>query len=198
MKTSFRLVILSLVFLFFVSSPFESLTKAGSGEEKGPEPTIIMVQVIIVPYCSLPPECITKPVEVSNPPAQKPVDPLRQKVAGLTKRELTDEEIDTVLIIASLIEKEGKDSFDKPIISAIIWNRLKKGMRLQLDVAPDTYKQAGLPSAKITEPGLESIEAALNPAKTDSLFFMHDRTGQIRYTAKFSEHLENVKKYLKF
>ena len=100
-----------------------------------------------------------------------------------------------VLIIASMIEKEARARRERPLVSAVIYNRLHAGMPLQLDatirygldVAPteslresqlndptpyNTRIHTGLPPTPIANPGLASIEAAAHPAKVDYLYFV--------------------------
>lgn len=134
----------------------------------------------------------------------------------------------TGLKIASLIQREAGGSADMPIISGIIWNRLDKGMKLEIDATMqytrgknpsassgqagwwgavdlaekktdspfNTYLYKGLPPRPICNPGLEAIEAALNPAGTDCLFYLHDADGQIHCAKTYQEHKENISKYL--
>src|SRR3954469_13654369 len=100
-----------------------------------------------------------------------------------------------VLIIASMIEKEAAAPEDRPKISSVIYNRLKAGMRLEIDATiryglkippteslhqsqledPNPYntrKHYGLPPTPIANPGLASMQAAAHPAKTPYLFFV--------------------------
>ncbi len=135
----------------------------------------------------------------------------------------------TGLKIASLIQREAGGSEDMPIISGVIWNRLDKGMRLEIDAtmqytrgksdpstgsgqagwwgqvdlaekktnsAFNTYLYKGLPPRPICNPGLEAIKAALNPAETDCLFYLHDADGQIHCAKTYQEHKENISNYL--
>ncbi len=128
----------------------------------------------------------------------------------------------TGLKIASLIQREAGGTSDMPIIAGVIWNRLDKGMKLEIDatlqyvkgevngnwwshVDPvdkrldspfNTYLNKGLPPMPIANPGLPAIEAALNPAETDCLFYLHDADRQIHCARTYAEHLENIKKYL--
>jgi uncharacterized YceG family protein len=99
-----------------------------------------------------------------------------------------------VLIIASMVEKETLAPEERPLVAAVIYNRLKAGMtlgidatlRYGLDIPPtesirqshldsdnpyNTRKLAGLPPTPIANPGLASIQAAAHPAKVDYLFF---------------------------
>ena len=101
------------------------------------------------------------------------------------------------VILASIIEKETKSVEERPIVAGILMNRLNSGMPLQVDVAPETYKTAGLPVAPIANPGLVSLEAAANPANTDYWYYLHDSSGQIHYAKTLEEQDANIKEYLK-
>ncbi|MCX6731434.1 MAG: endolytic transglycosylase MltG [Candidatus Parcubacteria bacterium] len=101
-----------------------------------------------------------------------------------------------VLVMASLLEKESRLTEERKIISGILWKRLKAGMPLQVDCAPDTYICGGLPSAPICNPGLDSIGAALNPVESEYWYYLHDKKGIIHYAKKFEEHKINEAKYL--
>ncbi|MFA5987461.1 MAG: endolytic transglycosylase MltG [Candidatus Paceibacterota bacterium] len=123
--------------------------------------------------------------------------------------------------IASLIEREAAGKRDMRLISGIIWNRIFKDMSLDIDatlqyakgsetvgwwprVVPEdkylespynTYKYEGLPPTPISNPSLASIEAALNPQKTECLFYLHDKYGRIHCSVTYKEHVKNIKKY---
>lgn len=128
----------------------------------------------------------------------------------------------TAIKIASLIQREAGGAADMPIIAGVIWNRLDKGMALQIDAtlqyvkgnATDgwwpvikgsdtsldspynTYLHKGLPPTAIASPGLSAIDAVAHPATTDCLFYLHDHDKQIHCSVTYSEHVENIKKYL--
>lgn len=129
---------------------------------------------------------------------------------------------DTAIKIASLIERESGGDTDKALISGIIWNRLNKSMKLQIDattqyilgkpgnwwpkVSPtdhktespfNTYLVNGLPPGPIANPSLASIKAAVYPAETDCFYYIHDRNKEIHCSKKYEEHLENIERYLK-
>ncbi|KKQ02039.1 MAG: Aminodeoxychorismate lyase [Parcubacteria group bacterium GW2011_GWB1_36_5] len=106
----------------------------------------------------------------------------------------TEEEI---IKIASIIEKEARGDLDRGFISGILWNRLKIDMLLQVDVAPETYKKKGLPQNPISNPGLKSISAAIHPQISSYFYFLYDKKDNIHYAKSFSEHRQNVLKYLK-
>lgn len=102
-----------------------------------------------------------------------------------------------IIIMASLIEKEAKGDIDRGYISGILWKRLSKGMPLQVDAAPETYKAKGLPKEPICNPGIKSIEASLHPVSSSYLYYLHDSEGGVHYARTFEEHKQNKLKYLK-
>ena len=124
---------------------------------------------------------------------------------------------DTV-ILASLIEKEARTTADREIVAGILLNRLKAGMPLQVDAvfgyikgrdtyspsladlainSPyNTYLHKGLPPGPIDNPGLDSLEAAANPAKTKYLYYLTDKNGVMHYATTYAEHHANQNKYL--
>ena len=102
-----------------------------------------------------------------------------------------------IITMASIIEREAKGDADRAIISGILWNRIIKNMTLQVDSAPGTYKNKGLPDTPICNPGLEAIKSALHPENSPYLYYLHDKDGIIHYAKIFAEHKQNIKKYLK-
>ena len=116
-----------------------------------------------------------------------------------------------VLIIASMVEKEAVAAKERPLVAAVIYNRLREGMVLgidatirygrnvpgteslkQSDIESDspynTRRRAGLPPTPIANPGLASIRAAARPAKVDYLFFVRKPDGVHHFfTASQSE-----------
>jgi len=101
-----------------------------------------------------------------------------------------------IIVMASLIEREAKGDADRGYISGILWNRLAKGMPLQVDSAMETYKKKGLPIEPICNPGLEAIKAAIHPVVSNYLYYLHDKNGLIHYARTFEEHKKNKLKYL--
>jgi len=121
-----------------------------------------------------------------------------------------------VLIIASIIQKEAASDEEMPLVSSVIYNRLKKGMRLQMDgtlnygkyshmkVTPErirtdkstfnTYKHKGLPPSPIGAVSLSAITAAIKPAKTDYLYFMKNDKGVHDFAKTFKTHRKNIEK----
>lgn len=147
------------------------------------------------------------------------IDKMREKFSYeiLSRMEETGMTENEVLTLASIIEKEAVVDSERPLISAVYHNRLKKKMQLQADPTAiygikssrekitredllrkspfNTYQIKGLPPGPIASPGLKSIVAALYPADVPYLFFVaqDDRTHQFSTTAE--EHLEAVKLY---
>lgn len=112
-----------------------------------------------------------------------------EKATGRTQQDL--------IIMASIIERESKGDADREIISGILWKRIKLGIALQVDAAPETYKTKGLPKNPIANPGLESIRASMYPKNSPYLYYLHDKIGAIHYARTFIEHRVNILKYLK-
>ncbi len=122
-----------------------------------------------------------------------------------------------IVTLASIIEKETGAPFERPIISSVFHNRLKKRMRLESDPTviygiPDfdgnikrihlstltpynTYKIRGLPPGPIANPGRDAIKAALYPAETDYLFFVSKKDTTHHFSTNIGEHQKAVRKY---
>ncbi|MCM2339238.1 MAG: endolytic transglycosylase MltG [Burkholderiales bacterium] len=102
-----------------------------------------------------------------------------------------------IITMASILEKESKGDEDRKLISGILWKRISIGMPLQVDAEPSTYKTKGLPSSPISNPGIEAIEAAINPMNSSYLYYLHGKEGQVHFARTFEEHKINKQKYLK-
>jgi UPF0755 protein len=125
--------------------------------------------------------------------------------------------IHKVVTLASIIEKETGASFERPIISSVFHNRLRKRMRLESDPTViyainnftgnltkkhlqthtpyNTYKIRGLPPGPIANPGKKALEAALYPEKTNYLFFVSKRDTTHQFSTTISQHNRAVRKY---
>jgi UPF0755 protein len=115
-----------------------------------------------------------------------------------------------IITLASIIEKEAQVPGERPVISSVFHNRLLAGMPLaadptikyalerpskrvyfdQLSVRSpyNTYKRRGLPPGPICNPGLESIKAAVYPARTDHYFFVAKKDGSHIFSRTWKEH----------
>ena len=127
--------------------------------------------------------------------------------------------IHEIVITASLVEKEVRTLEDKKIVSGILWKRLEWNIPLQIDAtiayitgrkttkitkeelqvdSPyNTYKYKGLPLGPISNPGLESISAAIYPEKTGYWYYLSTPEGETIFSKTLKEHNEAKVKYLK-
>jgi len=133
--------------------------------------------------------------------------------------------LDEVLILASIVEREGKTEVDRPVIAGVLLNRLDKGWPLETDAtlqyalgyqskektwwkkeltdddklvdSPyNTYQNSGLPPGPIANPGIQAIKAVIYPKKTDYMFYLHDAKGNVHYAKTLEEHERNIETYL--
>lgn len=109
-----------------------------------------------------------------------------------SKRKLSD-----IVTMASILEKEVNTTETRQTVAGILWKRLDDEMLLQVDVAPKTYKEKGLPEKPITNPGFDAIKDALNPIDTKYWYYLSDDTGKIHYAMDYEAHLKNIEKYLR-
>lgn len=136
--------------------------------------------------------------------------------SNLTKTEIVK--------IASMIEREAKNQEERPLVASVIGNRYALGMKLDIDATIqyvlgyqvdekrwwkksltfddlkinslyNTYRNAGLPPTPISNPGIESLMAAANPASSDYLFYMTDINGITHFAKTLAEHTANIQKY---
>lgn len=126
----------------------------------------------------------------------------------------------SVITLASVVEKETGASFERPQIAGVFHNRLKKRMRLQSDPTTiygiwesfkgnlrkrhllektpyNTYKVSGLPKGPISNPGLESINAVLNPNSHKYLYFVSKNDGTHVFSKTYKDHVKAVNEFQK-
>lgn len=130
-------------------------------------------------------------LDYMNKNFEKKFKDIRQEILKQGKNEKE------ILIMASILEREARGDIDREYVSGILWKRLSIGMALQVDAAPITYKERGLPKSPISNPGLEAIHASLYPKVTPYLYYLHDKEGMIHYARSFAEHKANIAKYLR-
>jgi UPF0755 protein len=133
----------------------------------------------------------------------------RMRELGMTEKE--------VLTLASLIEKEAKVDDERPLISAVFHNRLRKGIPLESDPTAiygikdlsegitkedlkrptpyNTYIIKGLPPTPIASAGINSIMAALYPADVPYMFFVSMNNGRHYFSTTISEHLRAIRRF---
>ncbi len=121
--------------------------------------------------------------------------------------------------IASVIQKESANVEEMPLVSSVIYNRINKGMKLQMDgtlnygkfshtkvtsarIKEDdslfnTYKNADVPSIPVCNVSFDAIKAAVFPAKTNYLYFMKSKSGTHDFTCNYSTHLGNIQRATK-
>ncbi len=130
-----------------------------------------------------------------------------------------------VVTVASLVERETPVDAERPLVASVFENRLAKEMPLatdpsviyaalldgryrgtiyasdlQADSPYNTYRFAGLPPGPICNPGMASLKAAMNPARTDYLYFVAasaNPSGKSRFSTTLEEHARNVQEYRK-
>ncbi|MGC8976882.1 MAG: endolytic transglycosylase MltG [Candidatus Ratteibacteria bacterium] len=127
-------------------------------------------------------------------------------------------EVKKIVTVASILEKEASLSSERRIIAGIIYKRLKKNIPiescstveyalgykkkrltksdLKIKSPYNTYIHKGLPPTPICNPGKDSLIAALNPLKTDYMFFLSKGDGTNYFSKTYTEHLEGINKYL--
>jgi len=130
----------------------------------------------------------------------------------------TKKDVHEIITMASLLEEEAKDTETRRLISGVLWKRIDIGMLLQVDAtfiyiigkntfeltlddlkidSPyNTYRYKGLPPGPISNPGIDSIKAAINPEESDYLFYLADLTGETHFSETFEEHKQKKARYL--
>jgi len=144
---------------------------------------------------------------------QKEYAALLDKIPDAAQRDLVE-----VVTVASLVEEEARIDEERTTIAAVIYNRLAKGMALQLDCtiqfalgkygqrilyedretdSPyNTYRRPGLPPGPISNPGVASLRAALQPADVDYLYFVSNADGKTHtFSTTSAEHLRAVRRF---
>lgn len=147
----------------------------------------------------------------------KKYEALSKKIFGLYDKENWYEKYIT---IASIIQKEAASKEEMSKVSSVIYNRLNKGMKLQMDgtlnyskyshtrITPkmikedkseyNTYKNKGLPDNPVCAVEVEAIKAAIKPANTDYLYFMKSADGSKHiFSNSYKKHIQVIKKVKK-
>ena len=155
--------------------------------------------------------------------AQRFIDKFNEKFALYADKFIKENiKWTTALKIASIVQREAAGKNDMPLIAGILWNRLLRGMKLEVDatvqyargktengwwspIKPEdkaidspynTYLYKGLPPHPIANPGIDAIDAVLNSAETECLYYLHDEDGKIHCAKTYEEHLKNIEQFL--
>jgi len=144
-----------------------------------------------------------------------------QELLGPSLKNFTKDEIVT---IASMVEREARHDSDRPLVASVILNRLEIGMALQIDATVqyalgfqedenrwwkksltledlklnspyNTYRNNGLPPTPIANPGFLALEAVVNPANTNYIYYVSDKNGNNHYAETLEGHNANREKY---
>lgn len=160
--------------------------------------------------------------------AQIMIDNFSRKIDITLREEMINKnlDMDRILTIASLVEREAKFAEDRPKVASVIYNRLNQGMKLDIDATVqyalgyqpetktwwkkdltfddlkiqslyNTYINNSLPPGPIANPGLSSIQAAINPDQTNYLYYVSDEEGRIHLGETFEQHQQNIETYIK-
>ncbi|MEO6536261.1 MAG: endolytic transglycosylase MltG [Candidatus Paceibacterota bacterium] len=142
-----------------------------------------------------------------------------QQIASITPQVLaSNRSFSDVVIMASILEREAQSPEDMRMVAGILWNRIDKGLPLQVDAtfgyihgengytptAADlssdslynTYRNKGLPPGPISNPGLNALLAAVTPTKTKNLYYLTGKDGLMHYAVTFEQHKKNRALYL--
>ncbi len=151
-----------------------------------------------------------------------------KKVSAEMRAEMAKQKLSLkdAVILASIVEREGRSSTDRPIIAGVLRNRLDHDWPLQADAtlqyalgyqpsektwwkkslteadkkikSPfNTYLYPGLPPAPLANPGLESLKAVIYPQASDYWFYLHDQEGAVHFAKTIEEHNANINNYLR-
>jgi UPF0755 protein len=156
--------------------------------------------------------------DLPNGLIEKQLDAFKTKVVGPldADRRASGMSWHDTLTLASIVEAEVQKPNDRRIVAGIFLNRIKQGMRIQSDATLNyvidegrsratsddlqydspynTYLYDGLPPGPIGNPGFDAIDAAIHPSKTEYLYFLTDRDGNVLYAKTYDEHLRNKAK----
>lgn len=161
------------------------------------------------------PDIIGKMVDAFN----KNAVPLYKKKKDDLPKKLT---LHQVVTLASMVEREAQVPSERPVIAAVYYNRMKRGMRLECDATVqyalgktkqylkysdlkvkspyNTYLHEGLPPGPIANPGIKSIKAVLNPEKHDYLYYVRNdvkNDGSHVFSKTYQQHRAAIQKYQK-
>lgn len=138
-------------------------------------------------------------------------------VVPLWRREGAGRSLHEIVTMASLVEREARVPGEQPLIAGVLYNRLRRGWKLEVDATVlyalgthkpvvtfkdltvespyNTYRHAGLPPGPIASPGLGAVRAALRPTATDFLFYVAREDGSHVFSRTLAEHNAAIQRY---
>lgn len=155
--------------------------------------------------------------------AKSAMKKVQEEAWAVRDTNLPIKDINEMMTLASIIEKETAVAEERPLVASVFVNRLRKGMRLQtdptviyaltegettfgrslkrsdlgIDSPYNTYKNHGLPPGPICNPGKDAIYAAVNPETSNYLYFVADGKGGHNFAKSLAEHNQNVRNWIK-
>ncbi len=149
----------------------------------------------------------------------KELESNRADIESVEEKYGTDDGLNTLLTMASIVEREANTNSDRHMVADILWRRYEKNWALQVDSSVhyavdrtgdvfttaqertvdsswNTYKYPGLPPGPICNPSVESIKAALHPEQNSYWYFLTGSDGKMHYGRTLEEHNVNRAKYL--
>lgn len=142
---------------------------------------------------------------------------VRKKFADSIEK--SDHSFEEIITMASILEEEVRTTEDRRMVADLLWRRIEEGMPLQVDATLayingktsaemtlkdlkqdnpyNTYTNKGLPPGPISNPGIDAIEAALNPLPNKYVFYLSDKDGITHFSKTLDEHNKLKKKYLR-
>jgi UPF0755 protein len=140
--------------------------------------------------------------------------------SGIAEIALNPDDVQRVVTMASIVEKETAVAEERPMVAGVYFNRLAKNIALDADPSIiyaellagtytgalhhedmrfkspyNTYRYPGLPPGPIANPGKSALEAAMHPAQSDHYYFVADAAGHHRFARTMEEHNRNVADY---
>jgi UPF0755 protein len=145
------------------------------------------------------------------------LDRFAQVVLPLWREQGGGRPLHEIVTLASLVEREARRDDERALIAGVLYNRLRRGMRLEVDATVlyalgghkavvtyrdlevdspyNTYRRTGLPPGPIANPGLASLQAALRPAATEYLYYVARPDGSHVFSRTYQEHLVAIRRY---
>lgn len=159
------------------------------------------------------------PMATEDDIIQKMKDTFDRKIKSIeNKVNSSGKSLKDILTMASILEEEVQTTIDRKMVADLLYRRMEIGMPLQVDATLmyvtgrgsadltlkdlrtdglyNTYTRKGLPPTPISNPGLDTILAAIEPTPNDYLFYLSDKDGITHFAKTYAEHLKYKKQYI--